>query len=203
MMPSRKLLLIALITFLFAGCSTSTPAVSEYRINIEPSSSYLFTQTGCKEQSLKVAQAFSSTSLMTQDMNYGEGAHKQYTFTQSQWAESPNRAISAEILEYIKSTELFKNVQISKSRSKNGLLLETNIEDFMQYFSADEKESFVQVRINLTLIDVKTSRVLATKTFDSRVEVESINAEAGVQHLNIALKSILDESGEWLGEVCK
>ena len=197
-----QLVLIAIITFLFVGCSTTTPAVSEYRINAETIPS-TFTQTGCKEDSLKIAQAFSSTSLMTHDMNYGQGSHKQYRFTQSQWAESPNRAISAEILEYIKSTKLFKNVQISKSRSKNGLVLETNIEDFMQYFSQDEKESFVQVRINLTLIDVKTSKVLATKTFESKIEVDSINSDAGVRQLNIALENVLISSGKWFSEVCK
>ena len=197
-----QLLLISIITFLLVGCSTTTPAVSEYRINVETMPS-AFTQTGCKEDSLKIAQAFSSTSLMTHDMNYGQGTHKQYTFTQSQWAESPNRAISAEILEYIKSTKLFKNVQISKSRSKNGLVLETNIEDFMQYFSEDEKESFVQVRINLTLIDVKTSKVLATKTFESKIEVDSINSDAGVKQLNIALENVLKSSGEWFSEVCE
>ena len=183
-----KLLLIVLITLLFTGCSINTPAVSEYRINAVPAIS-TYTQTGCKEQSLKIAQAFSSTSLMTLDMNYGQGTHKQYAFTQSQWAESPNRAITAEVLEYVKSTKLFKNVQISKSRSKNGFLLETNIEDFMQYFSEDEKESYVQVRISLTLIDIKTSEVLSTKTFTSKLNVESMDADAGVQHLNLALQN--------------
>ncbi len=197
-----QLLFITLITFLLVGCSTTTPAVSEYRINVESIPS-AFTQTGCKEDSLKVAQAFSSTSLMSHEMNYGQGTHKQYKFTQSQWAESPNRAISAEIVEYLKSTKLFKNVQISKSRSKNGLVLETNIEDFMQYFSEDEKESFVQVRINLTLIDAENSKVLATKTFESKIKIDSINADTGVQYLNIALENVLNSSGEWLSEVCK
>lgn len=196
-----KLLLIGL-AILISGCSTSTPAVAEYRINVEPSSTE-FTVEGCKKKSLKIAQAFSSSSLMTLDMKYGQGNHKQYTFTQSQWAESPNRAITAEVLEYIKSTKLFKNVQISKSRSKNGLLLETNIEDFMQYFSEDEKESFVGVSINLTLIDVKTSKVLATKTFKSKIKVSDLNAGTGVKYLNSALKNVLDESGVWLSEVCK
>lgn len=197
-----QLLLIVFITFVLTGCSTTTPAVSEYRIDVVPASA-VFSQTGCKEESLKIAQAFSSTSLMSHEMNYGQGLHKQYKFTQSQWAESPNRAITSELLEYIKSTKLFKNVQISKSRSKNGLLLETNIEDFMQYFSEDEKESFVRVRINLTLIDVKTSSVLATETFESKIEIDSINADAGVQYLNIALQNVLNESGQWFGEVCK
>ena len=201
-MIASKLLLIVLSAFLFIGCSTTTPAISEYRINVKSTTS-AFTQMGCKEDSLKVAQAFSASSLMTHDMNYGQGMHKQYKFTQSQWAESPNRAITTEIVEYLKSTKLFKNVQISKSRSKNGLILETNIEDFMQYFSEDEKESFVSVRINLTLIDVKTSKVLATKTFESKIEVDGINADTGVKNLNIVLEKVLNSSGKWLSEVCK
>ena len=89
------------------------------------------------------------------------------------------------------------------SIDKNGLILETNIEDFMQYFSEDEKESFVQVRINLTLIDVKTSKVLATKTFESKIKVDSINSDAGVKQLNIALENVLKSSAEWFGEVCQ
>jgi len=178
------------------------PAISEYRINVLPSST-AFEETGCKQKSLKVAQAFSSSALMTNSMNYGEGAYKQYKFTESEWAESPNRAISAEILEYVKTTGLFKNTQISKSRSKNGLLLETNIEEFMQYFTEDEKESFAKVKINLTLIDAKNSKVLATKTFNSRVKVNALNADAGVTALNEALKNILEESAKWLSGVCK
>jgi len=197
-----RLLFIAFTTFLLVGCSTTTPAVSEYRINVE-SLPLVSTQTGCKKESLKIAQAFSASSLMTHAMNYGQGTHKQYKFTQSQWAESPNRAISAKLAEYLKSTKLFKNVQISKSRSKNGLLLETNIEDFMQYFSEDEKESFVNVRINLTLIDIESSKVIATKTFESQMNVESVNADAGVQNLNIALENVLKSSTQWLNEVCK
>lgn len=197
-----KLILLNLITFLLLGCSTNTPAVSEYRINV-PQTTTAFEQTGCKEQSLKIAQAFSSSSLMTHNMNYGQGTHKQYKFTESEWAESPNRAISAEILQYIKATELFKNVQTFKSRSRNGLLLETNIEEFMQYFTEDEKESFVKAKINLTLLDAKESKVLATKTFSSTVKVDALSADAGVIALNKALENILEEFGKWLSGICE
>lgn len=197
-----KLIIIALMVFLFLGCSTTAPAVAEYRINVASPSS-AFNESGCKQESLKIAQAFSSSSLMSNKMSYGQGAHRQYNFTESEWAESPNRAISVAVLEYVKSTELFKNVQTSKSRSSNGLLLETNIEEFMQYFSEDEKESFSKVKINLTLIDVKASKVLATKTFSSTVKVDSLNADGGVIALNRALGNILEESAKWLGGVCK
>ena len=197
-----KLLYIVLAVFTLTGCSTTIPSVAEYRISTQENSKS-FTQSSCSDKSLKVAQAFSSSSLMTLNMNYGQGPHKRFVYTQSQWAESPNSAITAEILKSIKSTKLFKSVQVSKSRSNNNLLLETSIEDFMQYFSEDEKSSYANVIINLSLIDTSSNRVVATKTFDSKVEVLTIDADGGVVALNQALENTLLESVEWFGEVCK
>ncbi len=197
-----KLLLIGYMGVFMLGCSTKIPAITEYRVDTE-SLPQAFSVHGCKNKSLKIAQAFSPSFLMTLTMNYGLGNYKQYSFTQSQWAESPNRAITAEILEYIRLTKLFKSVQISKSRSKSGLLLETNIEDFMQYFSEDEKESFVHVSITFSLIDVKENSVVATNTFKSKINVDELSADAGVKYLNMALENVLHDSGIWLSEVCK
>jgi len=197
-----KYIIAGITALALSGCMMSTPAISEYRLDTKIQKQD-FKENGCKKESLKVAQAFSSTALMSLDMKYGLGTHKQFNFSQSQWAESPNRAITSELLEYIQSTNLFKNVQISKSRSRNAIVLETNIAEFMQYFSEDEKESFVKIAINLTLIESKNSSVLDTKRFISRVQVENMDANSGVKALNIALENILNESGIWLSGVCK
>ena len=191
-----------LIALIFGGCSVNTPPKSEYRINTEIKNTS-FEENGCRDKSLKVVQAFSSSSLMSLNMNYGQGLHQQYVFSQSQWAESPNRAITSEIVKYIKSTNLFRNVQISKSRTINTVLLETNIEDFMQYFTSDEKESYANISITLTLLEAKTSLVISSKTFSSKVKVAKMNADSGVAALNKALENILLDSGIWLNGVCK
>jgi len=187
---------------LLSGCTTTLPSVSEYRLSVKENKQ-LFSQTDCKVNSLKLGQAFSSSSLMTLNMNYGLGEHKQFAYTQSQWAKTPNSAVSDALVHYIKETELFKNVQISKSRSNNSMLLETNIEDFMQYFSEDEKSSYSNVRISLTLIDTQTNRVVSTQTFSSKVEVLSSDANGGVVALNSALNNVLKEAVSWLGESCR
>ncbi len=197
-----KLLYIVLTIFAFSACSTTVPSVAEYRISTQEKPKE-FTQSSCSDKSLKVAQAFSSGSLMTLNMNYGQGAHKRFVYTQSQWAESPNNAITAELLKSIKATKLFKNVQISKSRSSSDFLLETSIEDFMQYFSEDEKSSYANVVINLTLIDRSSNRVVATETFSSKVDVLTVDAAGGVVALNEALQNTLESSVAWFGKVCK
>ncbi len=197
-----KLLYVILTVFIFFGCSTNTPVVSEYRISTNIKTKE-YIELGCREKSLKIAQAFSSSDLMTRGMNYAQGDVKRFRFTQSQWAESPNRAVTSELLLYIKTTKLFKNVQISKSRSRGGLLLETNIVDFMQYFSEDSKESHVNVSISLTLIDTKSNAVVSTKTITKVIKVDEISAEGGVRVINEALEGVVVESGEWLSETCK
>ena len=193
---------ILFITFFFISCAPTTPKVSEYRINIQPDNK-IFTDTNCKKQSLKIGQAFSSSSLMSVDMNYGVGDYKQLVFSQSAWAQTPNRAITSAISKYLKSTQLFKNVQISKSRTRNHLLLETDIEDFMQYFSVDAKSSYANVVITFTLINSQTNQVIATKTFKERKVVDIIDANGGVIALNKALEALLQKSGKWFNGVCK
>ena len=196
-----KYIYLALSIFVLAGCSVTTPAVSEYRINIYPNAKE-FNSTACREESLKVEQAFSSTSLMSSKMRYAIGDYKQFAFTQSEWAESPNRAITDEVVQYIKAGNIFKNVQSSQSRTFNRYILEVHIEDFMQYFSKDEKQSFANVRIAFTLIDAQASKVVAAKTFSSKVKAKTIDAQGGVEALNSALKDILNKSLKWLDESC-
>ena len=197
-----KTIVSILMMFVVTGCTVVKPHISEYRINTTLQS-HRVDKGQCSDKSLKVAKAFSSNILMSVDMNYAIGEYKSDVFTQSQWAQTPNRAITAQILKMLQGAKLFKTVQISKSRSKNGLILETNIEDFMQYFSVEKNSSITKVVISSTLIDAKTNSVLQSKTFSNTTKVKSLNAEGGVIALNAGLSKVLTMQREWLGEVCK
>ena len=78
-----KFLYIIAMLFLLGGCSVSIPTISEYRIGAKQAPQQ-FSQTTCRDKSLKVAQAFSPSALMTLKMNYAEGSHKQFVYSQSQ-----------------------------------------------------------------------------------------------------------------------
>lgn len=197
-----KYFLITIIGILFFGCSTTIPPKSEYKMNpIMPQVSSK--SLSCKAHSIKVAQAFSSNSLMSKDIYYTQGEYKQYIYSKSQWSIPPNRAISDMYLKLLRDTDLFNSVQISKSRSKNDFILEINIEDFSQYFDEDITKSHVNAEITLSLIESKSSIVFATKTFNSKIDVKNLSAQGGVNALNKALSDILYESNSWLEEVCK
>lgn len=197
-----KILFITAIALLFVGCATTQPSITEYTINTNIHSGDSSSK-GCFEKSLKVSQAFSTSNLMSLKMNYAQGDYEQFVYSESQWADSPNRAVTSGILKLLREAKLFKSVQTDKSRSKNDFILETNIEDFMQYFSNDSKESYANIVISLTLIDSNTSLIVATKTLSFQVKANTLDAKGGVEALSKALENILVQARDWLGEVCK
>ena len=198
----RYIVFSLLVVFLSGCVTTKIPAKSEYRINSQIEVSKNDAQN-CKEKSLKVAQAFSSSAFMSNSMMYALGDSKQYAYAESLWAENPNTVITSKFLRLIRETELFKSVQISKSRSRNDYILEINIEDFMQYFNPQSTHSYANVSISVTLIDVKSNRAFATHSFNEKVDAKSLNAEGGVAALTIALNNILKDTNTWITGVCK
>ncbi len=197
-----KLLIVSIIMFWFSGCATVNPPKSEYKLNSQMPT-HVGSGVACGDKSLKVAEAFSSSTLMALNMNYVQGTNKQFAYAQAQWATAPNQAISAKLLELIRVSNLFQSVQVSKSRSKNDLILETNIEDFMQYYSEDFRDSYANVAMTLTLIDGNKNSVVATKTFHAKVLTKTADAEGGVVALDTALFDVLSQIDGWLGKVCQ
>ncbi len=197
-----KLIFILPIIAIFIGCSASKPAITEYKIaTIRLQSNTLSTE--CRDKSLKVSQAFSSSSLMSLAMKYMQDDYKIYEYSQAQWYDSPNQEISLQVVKIIRESKLFKSTQSSKSRSRSDMILEIDIEDFMQYFSKELDKSYSKVVINLTMIDSKTSRVVASRRFTAKSKISTHDASGGVKALDDSLEDVLKQSVEFLNEVCK
>ena len=136
-------------------------------------------------------------------MYYVQGNGKIYSYSQAKWNNSPNQEITSQTLKVLRDSEIFKYTQNSKSRSTSDLILEINIVDFMQYYNKDITESNANVVISLTLIEAKSNKVVASKTFSAREEVQALNASGGVKGLDIALDDVLNQGVEYLSEICK
>ncbi|MBU1659640.1 membrane integrity-associated transporter subunit PqiC [bacterium] len=197
-----KIILAVMAIFLLTGCTTSRPPVTEYAMNVHLPKINL-DKGVCAEKSIKIAHAFSRNNLISLQMHYALGEHKQFSYSESQWTDSPSSLVSLELSRFIRETNLFKNVQIAKSRTKSDWILETNIEDFMQYYNEDASSSYVNAVIIFTLIDTSNNRVIASKTFNSKIQTKSLDAEGGVKALNEALLNIFSQSAPWFGGVCK
>lgn len=197
----RSFLFVAVLLF-FWGCTTLKPTVAEYRMKVQDETSKSVAK-GCKEKSLKVAQTFSQSALFSLQMEYTETNGKVFAYSQSQWQESPNSFITAELFQNIRDFELFGSVHPFGSRVKTDMILETNIEEFMQFFSQDMNSSYVQVVLSFTLLDTKTSGVVATKTVRSKVETKTADAAGGTEAFAKALKEAMADTRVWLEERCR
>ena len=197
-----KNILTALALLFLTACSTTYPAITEYRIDMEMKK-YQDIEGSCKKDSLTVAQVFVKSSLMSKKMKYVVGKYKEYAYNQSEWAENPNRAISDAIVSVLQNADLFKTVESYKSFSRSDYTLESRVEEFSQYFSDDEKESFVKVSITFSLIDNKTAKVIATRQIIKEKKTQTPDAKGGVIALNEALGETLDEMIAWIAGSCR
>ena len=197
-----KYILIFLTLFLFLGCSTKNPVATKYKIYSDVDIKQIKNST-CLNESLKVMQSFSSNMLMSSEMHYVEDKNKVYAYASAQWAKTPNRTVSDEYFKTLRKLNIFKAVVDSKSRTNTTWILESKLEDFMQYYEDDFLASFVIVSINITLINSRTSEVIATKLFNSKVNTKTINAEGGVKAYDVALKEILYDSSQWFIKQCQ
>lgn len=196
----RYILIVAAI--FLSGCVTLKRPATEYRLDVSPAE-IKSTSKSCKDKSLKVVETFSPNSLMTLSMEYAEADGGVFRYNESRWQESPKDALSMEILKSIRASTIFASVDTAKSRSKSNYILETNLEEFLQFYSKDMKSSYADVVVSFSLIDVKTNAVVAHKTLSARVEAKSADAKGGVEALNGALTKVLKENIVWLEEVCR
>jgi len=197
-----KIILITLVALLLGGCTVTTPSKSEYRIAplMEITS---ISESSCSDKSLKVSQAFSQSSLMNTKMKYTLDEEQELTYSESAWSRSPTRAITAALLTSVRATNLFKIVNNYKSRSRSNLILETNIEEFIQHYENDSTKSFVKIVISFSLVNAKTSKTIDNNTIIVELDSDSLNAQGGAAALNRALSEVLNKNNEWLGSVCK
>lgn len=198
-----KIVLIALSMFLMSGCIAVKPTITEYKINTASIKRVPIVTNECKDKALRISQAFSQSSLMSHKMSYTEFQNRVYSYTQSQWQETPNNFLTRELLKNMRDSNLFKTVLSSKSRSKSDLILESSIDEFMQYYSDDAKKLHVDVAITLTLIDAKDATVKSTQTFTSKLDAKTADAAGGVEAINRALEEIFSKNIEWIEGVCR
>ena len=198
-----KYILIIASLLMFSGCLVEKkPSITEYKILINHEK-IITNVDGCKDKTLKISQAFSSSTLQSLQMNYIKSDSKVFSYSKSQWMESPKYAIYQAVFLKIRDSKVFKNVNISKSRSNYDLILEIVIEDFMQYYNKELDKSHVNVSFSLNLLDAETLNIISSEKFNSKVESKTLNAQGGVEALNIALLNILNENIKWLSGVCK
>jgi len=197
-----KYILVFISIFTMLACTTTKPTITDFKLNVKQVK-LNSTSMGCKEKTLKISKAFSESSLMSLKMDYVEDKNKVFSYSQSQWVVPPADFISKEIFFSLRDSGLFKYVNLDISRSNSEYIMEITIEDFMQYYNEGLDSSYVIVKININVIDINNSSIVSSQNFSSKVDAKTLDAEGGVEALNIALSDIIRQNIEWLSGVCK
>ncbi len=200
----KKLATIFLLVMM-VGCSVTTiqPPLHEYRLSPTIQSLSLDSNTQCKTQTLKVSQIFTLDTLQTKKMRYALQNYEEYSYTQSRWVVAPSEAIIHNVIESLQQDGIFKSVIEYGSKAQANLLLELRVDEFMQYFDADEKSSFVKVALGMRLIDQNNNEVVIEKSFHEMQKAQSPDAQGGVTALNTAVAKVIQELRTSLAEVCR
>lgn len=192
--------IVAIILVLaISGCSTKVPPVSQYRLKTHPQEKKFM---AC-DKSIKINKAFTNASFSSRKIYYGEGEHKQFAYTESQWSDALDRMISDIFTQSIAQSGVVKSVNSYKSQVKTDYILEIDIEEFMQTYDEKITSSQAEVRLTIALLDTKHKTHKASKTFEVTRDVKILNVENGVIALDEALGEVIDDMLVWLEEVCK
>lgn len=192
---------LIVFVFLLGGCSVTAPNVTDYRI--DPKVSITTNVQKTKSYSLKVVPVFSSATLTTNMMHYRVGNYKEYTFTESAWSDTPNRAIVNKLVDVLDASGLFEGVYSYKSSKRTDMMLEVRLDDFIQFFNETQNVSEVKVSIAFKLLRKKDGKLVSSKKFIKTMQTKTLDAEGGVEALNTLFAQILEETVQWLGKNTK
>ncbi|NPA65588.1 MAG: hypothetical protein GXO11_01765 [Epsilonproteobacteria bacterium] len=196
-----KYIMSLIIALLFIGCSQEVPPTKKYILDIEIPKN-VNNKFTCKEKSLKILSPYASYEYTTNNLYYVLDS-QEGSYTQSAWAKAPATEIYALLLKNIRKSAIFATVENYTSISQGDINLEIDIQNFKQYFSSDEKHSYVIADITLSMVDKKTFTIIAQKNFYKKVITDSADAKGGVEALNKALAELLPEMIQWIGNSCR
>ncbi|GEM_PF-517903 len=192
---------IILVT-LMSGCSIikTVPSKSEYRLVVpEVTPAH---DSACHQSTLKLEPVQSADTFLERHIYYVMHDIEQYHYTQSLWAQSPNRMIEQLIKQVLIERNMFDSVLDYRSNADTTWRYEVRLLDFMQYFEQDSS-SYVKVSIDFVLIQNIGRKAVASKHLELTLPTQSADAKGGVMALNEALKRIISQSNQWLEVQCR
>jgi len=196
-----KHIYIFLSVLFLSACSTTYPPYTSYELR--SALDVHQKQMVCSKDTLRVAKVTTSQALMRKKMFYVRGLES-YSYTQSEWAKRPSEFITEAWIQTVQKSNVFKSVVGADSQAKSRYLLESRVEDFMQYYDTQLKHSYAKVAITFFLIDTKSGAVVANMHFEEEEPCESLDAKGGVKALNKLLDKASKSLSVWISQVeCK
>ena len=194
-MKSFRYIVVMVLAVFFAGCSVTTPATKEYRL--EPKI-VLPKGLNFHRHSVKLIPVVGKNYLRSNAMHYVVEPFEEGDFVESAWSQPPADMLFNQLFLSLNDARIYEGVYSYESIGKSDWNLEVRLDDFVQIFEKNKQSSYVKIDLTLTLYDKNRRKTIASKRFIQKELVDSNNAKGGVVALNKALEKTIKKSISWL-----
>lgn len=195
----NKIIIYILITLFLGGCSIKDVGkpISKYTI-FDQSHINVNIKTG---KILRISQFKAPFNLLGDKIWYKRDSLSTNSYLYSSWSEDFPSIIEHDIANRLYKSGLFKSVFEKYSKAKADLSLEGEIINAVQNVSKDGAS--VSFEIRLYLIDIKSSRLIASKDFAYHKRCTSVDAVGAIKAYDQIIKIFNKEVISWLKTLVK
>lgn len=147
---------------------------------------------------LAVSPVRAQSGFDSQRIIYVREPHQLEYFARSEWVDTPARMLGPLVVAAIGQGGGFRAVFLTPGSASGDIRLDTEIVRLQQEFHT--RPSHVHFTLRAYLVDEKTRRVLAWRTFDSLAPAASDTPQAGVAAANVAVQTVLAELTQFVVE---
>jgi cholesterol transport system auxiliary component len=204
MSTGRRLLILTLTLFLGAcGLSLLQQAAEQ------PARNYLLEWHGGtvppvkspRRETLLISPILSTPGFDSSDMAYMRTAHEIEYFAHHRWVDSPARMLEPLLVQAAERSGLFRSVVEAGSGADVDLRLDSRLIHLQQVCRLNPSE--LQLALRVSLSEVGSARVIATRTLSVSEPIVERTPYAGVEAANRAVDRLLSDLQGFLVEQLK
>jgi cholesterol transport system auxiliary component len=188
--------LILLLSTLLAGCAPFQSAQlanpTLYVLEAKPLAKVARVK---RELVLEVAGPRAWPGFDTTQMIYVQRPYELDRFATNQWVDTPSRMLAPLLVRALEQTGSFKAVVPSPSVVPADVRVDVELIRLQQNFAT--RPSRVELTLRVQLIDVRTKRVLAARSFDEAENAPTDDPYGGVIAANLALQRVLEQVADF------
>ncbi|MEW5707599.1 ABC-type transport auxiliary lipoprotein family protein [Pelomicrobium sp. G1] len=139
-------------------------------------------------------KSFYDTASIAFSRAPGTRGYYQYAF----WTERPGQAFTRLLAARLEAAGAFSSVALSTSGVDGELMLNTTLTEL--YHDAAGAPGVARVRLTAELVDRRSRRLLARRTFDQAAPAASYDAPGAVAGFQRAIAALLDDLSRWVQE---
>jgi cholesterol transport system auxiliary component len=148
--------------------------------------------------SLLISPVLSTSGFDSSDMAYMRKAHEIEYFAHHRWVDAPARMLEPLLVQAAERSGLFRSVIEAGTGADADMRLDSRLIHLQQVCRLNPSELQLALRVSLT--EVSSARVIATRTLSVSEPIVERNPYAGVEAANQAVDRLLSELQVFLVE---